>query len=333
MFNKLDTTRLRSICLLISFLGILVLYFVISLSHADRPVNARQKYEEAKNLIYEYSGSGNNYRVAEKYAKKIYSADRDNPYSYLISAELKSRQFKDTKSGSEDEILFLTEKVFELDDSIAGAYVINAKLANIRGDVHAANENLTKAIALEPGNSEAWFERAVLEQNSGNYEKARDSYEKTILLHTSPDRQSNIYFWLGKLHLQNDHVVKANQAMRKSVELSPKAPWKLVNYSLFLSRNTSEYSEAAKYAQLALDQMEFGMARKALGMAMYAEWAEKYKNLDYKAVANMSRSEEVKLLVEIEHASGMPVREIIPLSMQQMPLSSIAKATALIGVY
>lgn len=316
-----------------SLKAISVLFFLTTISLAAQLSESRKKYEEAKNLIHEYSGKGNNYEVAYGYATSIYSENPEDPYAYLIVAELQSREFKDYKTGSEKEVLSLTERVLSLDNSIAGAYVINAKLANIRRDLPEAEENLNKALSLEPENREASYEMALLEQYRGNYEKARDWYEKTISLHTSLDRKSNIYFWLGKLHLGNGRVEEARLAMQKGIDLAPTAPWKLVNFSLFLSRNTTDYAQAEKYARLALDQMEFKMARRALGMALYAMWAEKYKNLDNQGVAELSREAEMKLLADIEQQSGMPIGRIVPVALSEMPRSSIFKAVTLMELH
>jgi tetratricopeptide (TPR) repeat protein len=298
---------------------------------AQSELTSRDKYLEAKKLIHEYSGKGDHYERANSLAREIFNNDANDPYSYLIEAELKSRIYKDYKKGSPEEILSLVSKVISLNDKISGAFVIRAKIANLVDDFETARENLNIAISLDATNKEAAYEFAILEQSENNFVEAEKYFFRTIELHTSKDRKSNIYYWLAKMYLKMTpkNIEKADQAMQKMVELSPAAPWKLVNYAIFLNTKTTNYDQAIKYSTLALEQMDFKMGHKTLGIALYANWAQAYKKNGYSI---LTRNTELKKLKEIESKTGITIDYAKSYAIKYMPASSIPQAFEVLGV-
>lgn len=306
-------------------------FIVLSVVHASAETTARDKYQKAKNLIHEYSGKGDNHKIAMKLAEEIFNSDQNNPYFYLIIAELRSQQYINYKRGTAKDILELTSKVISLNKDIAAAYVINAKIASVRNNLTKVRDNLDIAISLEPNNPEANYELAMLRQSENNFRESERLLIKTIDLHTSPDRKSNIYHWLAKLYekMTPPDIKKAQQAMAKGVELSPTAPWKLVNYSIFLNTKTNRYDEAIKFAKLSLEQKNFKMGKKALGMAMYSKWAETFMQ---NALSPISRENELKKLKKIEEQTGISVEHAKDYVFKYMPASSIIHALGAMGL-
>jgi tetratricopeptide (TPR) repeat protein len=84
-------------------------------------------------------------------------------------------------------------------------------------------------------------------------------------------------------------IAGATDAYTKSAELAyDKSPWHLNDISMFLYRNTDQYDQAIRYCEQALKIMNFGAARKNLGLAEYYKWGDsmqnpqKYKNAKVK---------------------------------------------------
>lgn len=312
-------------------LGILAYILCFTPATVSAENSNSEKFETAKNLIHEYSGKGDNYTRAISIAEEIFNKDSNSPYSYLIIAELKARKYKDYKEGNPLEIWMLTNRVNEINNSISATYVIQAKLANLQGNLELARQNSETAIQLDPGNREAMFESAEIEQQSGNFVEAEKWFKKTIASHTDPDRKSNIYYWLSKMYMdmQPPNIDGAQEAMQKMVDLSPKAPWKLVNYAIFLNANTNDFDGAIKYSRASLDIMDFEMGRLILGVASYARWAEGYSE---GRPAGGSLAASKKVIKEIEKETGVTPIDAMTYASNYMRESKIIEAFKSIGV-
>jgi tetratricopeptide (TPR) repeat protein len=69
-------------------------------------------------------------------------------------------------------------------------------------------------------------------------------------------------------------TAKAREAYERMIELDPLGAWKNVNFAIFLNEYVADYDGAERYAERALEIMEFPMARYQLAAARYQKlWA------------------------------------------------------------
>lgn len=292
----------------------------------------KAQYEQAKNLIHTYAGDGDNMQQAVALADDIRQAAPQSPYSYLIVAELMFIQYKNNGDGDPGEIWALTDRIISLDSRIASTYVIRSKLSLIAGDNKRAQSEANHAIALDPKNREAMFAKAQVEEALNHFRQAKGWYLKTINAHTDPDRKSNIYFWLAQMYLKMTppQVSKADEFMNKSADFSPHAPWKLVNYAIFLNTSVGNYKKAAEYALRALDIMEFPMGRLHLGMARYGMWATEFSQ-----ARNHSFEDFAKAKTDVEaivNETGISPAEAFQYASQYMSQSKISNSLISAGI-
>ena len=317
-----------SFALLAGVLTTCLLQFACSTSD---DLEEKNKYETAKNLIHTYSGTGDNYSRALAIAEDIFQANPKSPYSHLIIAEYRARQYKDYKKGDPLEIWKLTDTVIDMDYNIADAYVIQSKIALLGDRLALSKAKARKATEIDPHNREAMFAYAQVEQKTRNYVAAESWYRKAIDAHSDNDRKSNIYYWLATMfqEMNPPDVAKAREAMQHMVDLSPSAPWKLVNYAIFLNTSTTDYDAAMKYAEESLKQMDFEMGRLTLGMAMYAKWSDKYMKTNGKDGEGKSANEEIG---KIKGKTGVSAEKAYQYASQYMRKSRIPEALTSAGI-
>lgn len=293
---------------------------------------AKEQYERAKTLIHTYSGEGDHYQQAVALADNIRRSSPQSPYSYLIIAELKARQHKDNRQGDPSEIWALTDKVLSLDPKIADAYVIRSKISLIQGDSQRAQSEADQAIKLDSRNKEAMFAKAQAEETSSHFPQAEGWYLKAIEAHSDPDRKSNIYYWLAQMYLNMTppQISKADQSMAKCANLSPRAPWKLVNYAIFLNTSAGNYEKAAEYAQRALAIMDFPMGHLQLGMARYGMWAAAFsKTSDHSPEQRAKAKNDVEAIIR---DTGITPAEAVQYASQYMRQSKIQNSITSAGL-
>lgn len=79
-------------------------------------------------------------------------------------------------------------------------------------------------------------------------------------------------FYINRLIKEKDYS-QAKRVHLINIKDNPTNAWALNNYAFFLIYRTGEIDEAIKFSRKALNIMDFGNARYALGTAYYIKWA------------------------------------------------------------
>lgn len=253
----------------------------------------QKTYDEALNLINQFSGKGNQYETAYKMLADLSSRNPKSGYPYAALADLKYR-LAGMGDGTYADAYTLAQRALKLDPNIADAYVVVAKVMIEQKNMNAAREAANKAIALSPDKPEAMFAMARVAEVTLQYDESEHWYRKAIDAYKDNILKSNIYYWLGGM-LSNKTPADINgaiEAYTKAAELnSETGPWMLNNIGWFLIDNTDRYDQAIDYLERALKIMDFGTARRNLALAEYFKWGDslqnpqKYKNATRKPLS------------------------------------------------
>lgn len=242
---------------------------------------ARALYKTAVDLGRSYAGIGDGRKQAAEIAETIKLRYPKSAYSELTLIMLESLRYDMYRESDEAAVWSLVERLNAMPDDVGDKYVILAELKLNYGPDGSAAELAKKALAIDATNADAMALLARAESKAHHYDVAEQWYRRSIEGQGSPDRKSNLYHGLGLMFAgetgmsppKND---MANEAMAMSVHLSPDAPWKIGDYAHFLNCRMNDYELAEKHARRALEIMEYGMARRELGIALYGQWALTY---------------------------------------------------------
>lgn len=233
---------------------------------------------------------GKNFLRAEIIIKGMLRADPRSAYAYAGLAEIYYILQQKGSPISTTTVRALADKAISLDPNLPDPYVVIAKLSLYENRVYEAQRAADIAIRLAPNKPEAMFAKARVAETLGDWASAKSWFEKAIAAHKELARKGNIYSWLGDMYLEESppDVGAAGRAYRKAVELNPGDAPIQDRYASFLLNHTRHYDAAARHAERAMNISGFDAARKDLGIALYAKWAEAF--VDHRKVRVGSRS-------------------------------------------
>jgi|GEM_PF-4051897 len=141
----------------------------------------------------------------------------------------------------------------------------------------------TKALELDPTIAVAYYNRASIYLNSGQYEKAKEGYEKAIDLGF---KGGEVYQGVGDCYMQLGRDEEAIKFLSKAIELDPTLHFAYNNRGGVYMR-TGQYDKAIADLNAALKLADFAMAYMNRGDA-YAGKKEFQKALaDFKTAEEM----------------------------------------------
>ena len=243
-------------------------------------------YFEALELIQAYSGAGDELDRAMAIARELSRSQPDSGLSHVLLADASST-WRLNQSGEpadlREQILSLADEALRLDPTLAHAHVAKARVY-VRASMHPeATAEIDAALALDPELDSAVFLRAEIYRRSGQLSEADVWYRKFIESTPTSARKSNGYGWLATMYQdaawtnspdRDMFTAKAREAHERTIELDPLGAWKNVNFAVFLNEYVADYDGAERYAERALEIMEFPMARYHLAAARYQKvWA------------------------------------------------------------
>jgi Tfp pilus assembly protein PilF len=109
--------------------------------------------------------------------------------------------------------------------NVARLQQVLGTLAEGRGDLALAEQRLSAAYQLDPTHAATLAALARIASRRNDAEKARRFY-RSLLLHNFDEKsvgvtKAEVYFALGKLHLQAGEVPKARNMYERGLELDP----------------------------------------------------------------------------------------------------------------
>lgn len=104
-----------------------------------------------------------------------------------------------------------------------GTFVNRGVLKMVAGDLDSADRDFERAIALDPGQPEAWLNKAMLQIKRGNSQAALPLIDKAIGLRT---RKPAVAFYMRAIANEDSGNFRAAYAdLRRARQLAPR--WKL----------------------------------------------------------------------------------------------------------
>ena len=245
-----------------------------------------ETYDEALELIHAYNGSGDELQRAMQLIRGLARSHPNSGYAQTLFAEALSTWQLDQKGQPVQlaaEIVALCEEALQLNPNLAQAHVAKG-MAFARASLYGpAESSIDAALSLDPTLSGAMFLRAEVFRRTGALSDAEQWYRRFIAAVPSTSRKANGYHWIGKMYADagwNDatnrqsHAAKARESYERMLSLTPNGAWSNVNYAIFLNDYPADFEMAERYAQRALEVMEFPMARYHLAAARYQKiWA------------------------------------------------------------
>ena len=112
--------------------------------------------------------------------------------------------------------------------SVARLHQVLGTLAESRGDLALADQRLTLAYQLDPTHAATLASLARIATHRNEAEKARRFY-RSLLLHNFDEKslgitKGEVYYALGRLHLQASEVPKARNMFERALECEPHNP-------------------------------------------------------------------------------------------------------------
>lgn len=297
---------------------ILALLLPIAIHFAAAEVSAKDasssSYEEALELIHAYTGSGDQLQRAMQLAEALSKSHPNSGYSQTLWAEaLSTWRLNQEGEPAElrDQIIKLCDQALRLNPRLAQAHVAKAR-ALVRASLYReAASAIDAALALDPTLSGAMFLRAEMFRRTGKIADGDLWYRKFIQSTSSPSRQSNGYYWLGRMYQdaawdnpteRGALTAKARESYQRMIELDPNGAWRNVNFAIFLNDHAADFEGAERYAQKALSIMEFPMARYHLAAARYQQVWARLSGMDRETLAHEVREVYVSTNVSLSDA-------------------------------
>ncbi|PIV89460.1 MAG: pilus assembly protein PilF [Hydrogenophilales bacterium CG17_big_fil_post_rev_8_21_14_2_50_63_12] len=133
----------------------------------------------------------------------------------------------------------------------------------------AAAEWFDKALALQPGHADTWFNLAYVREQSGNLAAARDAFRRASELNPKHDRA---WYGLGLAYAQQGEHAAAAEALQHAAELQPMngIAW----YALGMARHHNHQPEAVETVIRHLALNEPQTARRLILDAERADLAD-----------------------------------------------------------
>jgi Tfp pilus assembly protein PilF len=100
----------------------------------------------------------------------------------------------------------------------AGPYVALAELQEQQGNIAGAEEQLKKALAIDPNHLGALLAYAHLEDRQRNFQAAERYYQKALKKH---GKNASVHNDMGLCYHRHNKLPEANKALTRAIELDP----------------------------------------------------------------------------------------------------------------
>ena len=292
---------------------------------ATRFSSGNPEFDRGLDLVHAYAGCGEYRRQDPNFVVSLSEADaiadalaKSDPlsgYSQALRAELMALWTLREGGKPEktlQEVLVLTDEALRLNRGLALAHVTRARaFAKIYDTPQAARE-IQKALNINPLLEAATLAQADIHRADGNVAKAEQWARQFIAATPEPAKRANGHDWIGGMRRdlayhpraanRDANLALAKTAFGMSVELDPKDPWRLINYSAFLNEHVADFAEAEKQARIALELADLPAARNQLAAARYQALQARAESMDAQSLQ--------AAIDEIETATGLSLAKL-----------------------
>jgi Tfp pilus assembly protein PilF len=234
--------------------------------------------ERATALLDSYRGDGTLLERARYELDSILERDPDfapahREYAryYIMAGHISSRRFVPGALEAADASL---RRAIEIDPNYSAAYVLAGHLYFLQGKPQQAKEALDRAEKL--GSTDPWLylNRADILESEGDLETAAAIYRQVIASRPpNPKVMEEAYSGLIGYYRAYHRDGDADRTYRELIGYAPDVAWNYGAYATFLLCRTDQHAAAIEQFHIALDKMNYGIARAGLAAALYREWA------------------------------------------------------------
>jgi adenylate cyclase len=179
------------------------------------------KLTEAGGYIQSWNIEDNN--LARRMIEEVIAAFPDNPIGYLDLGWVYHHDYVmgNTRSPREtlEKSMELAKKALAMDDSIASAHALLGILYSLQRDYDKAIAEGERALAINPGLTEALMDYATSLRYGGRPKEAIPLYQKAIRL--NPFGPSSLYREFGNTLRDTGQYEQAVSAFKKAIQIAP----------------------------------------------------------------------------------------------------------------
>lgn len=270
-------------------------------------------YQRALLLIHSFSGSGNELQVAMQLAEKLSTSHPGQGYSETLKAEALSTWQLDQRGEPTSvrmQVLALADEALRLNPKLAQAHVARARALARASEYKEARASVLAALNLDPNLNGAMFMRAEIFRRTEMLASAEEWYLKFIDATADQRRKANGYYWLARAYQgalsrypsqRSALLLKARTAYESMLKLDPNGANSNVSYAEFLNAEGIDFGAAERYAQRALNIMEFPTARYHLAIARYQKLS----------LGDLRASELRAAIGQVHESTGISLEEAV----------------------
>lgn len=236
------------------------------------------RMERATALLDSYRGDGTILEEARLELDVILArnpdfapAHREYARYYIMAGHISGRNFVPGALEAADVSL---RRAMEIDPNYAAAYVLGGHLYYLQGKPQQAKAALDRAEKL--GSTDPWLylNRADILENEGDLETAEAIYRQVLASgSTNAKVMESAYSGLIGYYRAYHRDGDADRTYRELIAYAPDVAWSHGSYATFLLCRMDQPAAAVERFRIALDKMNYGIARAGLAAALYREWA------------------------------------------------------------
>ncbi|MBI5967326.1 MAG: adenylate/guanylate cyclase domain-containing protein [Deltaproteobacteria bacterium] len=217
------------------------------------------KLVEAGGYISRFNIDDNN--LARRMIEEAIAICPENPVGYSSLGWVYHHDYwlGNTKSPQEtiEKGMELAQKALAMDDSIAGAHALLCQLYATKGEYDKAIAEGERAVALNPGGTDALSEYAWSLNQAGRWKEAIPLFQKAIRL--NPFGKSSLYRGFGSALRNTGRFEEAVSAFKKAIQRSPNDIMSHIGLAATYSRMGREEEARAEAAEVLRINPKFSL--------------------------------------------------------------------------
>ena len=269
-------------------------YAFFMLSNASA-IDIDNKNLTTKTLLDQYRGDPENLKNAYQLITEVLNENPENAMAYVQLSRLirkagfmmRRNQKPVYRPGTLKQSREALEQALLLDPKLFDAYFTGVFLCLDEENIVQAREYASKLKQLSPNSQKSELALLNIAYHEKKFDKAIAIAESILATSKEPGVIDATYTNLIDVYTLQKKYKEADLAYREQMALQPNDPWLLDAYASFQYYYLENYDKTIEYGMQALNIMDFGMARKHVGLA--------YSGKAFKARAEKKYAEAIEL--------------------------------------
>lgn len=201
----------------------------------------------------------------------VAAAHREYARYHIMSGYISGNRIKPASLAAAERSL---NESLRLDPRYAEAYVLAGHLYFLQNRMADAMDALVKAQTI--GTADPWLplNTADVLIAQGMLDEAALKYQSVIASGTKNSKAMLAAFsGLIRFYENTGQFQNADETYKRKIAYEPQSAWSHGNYAAFLLCTKDDAEAAITQFRMALDLMNYGMARSGLAAALYRKWA------------------------------------------------------------